>query len=333
MFVLCAASYVLLFLVFLKIVSKLTRARCKSKVCLVGKVALVTGGSSGIGYEIVLKLASRGCKVIVADKVIDEDIKVKVEKETNNPNIIFEYVDLASFKSVRKLTEKINRSEEKLDILINNAGIPRSSEIPTEDGFNPTMQINYYSHFLLTHLLVGLLKKSPAARIIFTSSANAYFHRISPENIGPLEIKEEKIPLFNYMNSKFCLVIASDIFADLLKKYNITSNAFHPGVVRTDIVKKYYQQNLTWWERISMPLITLLYLSIGKSPEDGAEIAIHIATSNKMELITGKFFIATVPFIKPRGTFNNELRDEIWRLSENIVKLTPAEKLKSVGVK
>lgn len=109
----------------------------------------------GIGYQIVLGLASRGCRVIIADYNIDESIKDEIYKETHNYNIVLKYVNLASFKSVREFSEDILKSEEKLDILINNAGVGTESQVVTEDGLNSTMQVNYYSAFLLTHLLLG----------------------------------------------------------------------------------------------------------------------------------------------------------------------------------
>lgn len=110
---------------------------------------------SGIGYQIVLGLASRGCRIIIADINVDEEIKDKIYKETHNPNIILKYINLGSFKSVREFAEELNKTEPKIDILVNNAGIGQGLSAVTEDGLNLVMQVNYYSAFLLTHLLLG----------------------------------------------------------------------------------------------------------------------------------------------------------------------------------
>lgn len=110
---------------------------------------------SGIGYQIVLGLASRGCKVIIADCITDEAIKHAIYKETHNQNIILKHVNLASFHSVREFAEDLKQSEEKLDILINNAGVGRTITHLSEDNINRTLQVNYYGGFLLTHLLLG----------------------------------------------------------------------------------------------------------------------------------------------------------------------------------
>lgn len=103
----------------------------------------------GINYQILLGLASRGCKVIVADCIVDESIRKQIVKETNNPNVIFKHVNLASFSSVRAFAEEVKKSEDKLDILINNAGVARGVSVRTEDNVNLTIQVNYYSAFLL----------------------------------------------------------------------------------------------------------------------------------------------------------------------------------------
>lgn len=109
---------------------------------------------TGIGYQIVLALAQRGCRVIIVDKNEDSKLLENIFKETKNRNILFKYVDLSSFSSVRALAKYINTNEEKLDILINNAGIANVSKI-TEDGFDMILQVNYLSAFLLTCLISG----------------------------------------------------------------------------------------------------------------------------------------------------------------------------------
>lgn len=109
---------------------------------------------AGIGYQTALNLASRGCKVIIADKAEGEEVKGRIIEETNNPNVIFKKFDLASFDSVRKFAAEILETEERLDVLINNAGVSCGKNT-TEDGLNEGLQINFFGHFLLTHLLIG----------------------------------------------------------------------------------------------------------------------------------------------------------------------------------
>lgn len=103
----------------------------------------------------MILLASRGCKVIIADKVNSEKSVEKIRKLTNNNNIFYKNFDLSSFASIRKCADKIKLAESKIDILINNAGINGFDAYTTEDGLSSVMQVNYFGAFLLTHLLLG----------------------------------------------------------------------------------------------------------------------------------------------------------------------------------
>ncbi|KAJ8977941.1 hypothetical protein NQ317_017409 [Molorchus minor] len=147
-------------LIILKIIQKLSAGKVKSLVCLVGKTAIVTGGCSGIGFETALVLASRGCRVILADRSDGARAKKKIIEITHNTNIETKHLDLASLQSVRKFANDINGTEERLDILINNATVGAAGSKHTDDGLNAAMQINHFGPFLLTHLLTDLLKKS-----------------------------------------------------------------------------------------------------------------------------------------------------------------------------
>lgn len=108
-----------------------------------------------MGYQTALNLASRGCRVILADIADLTQSKNNIIKFTNNRNIVGKKLDLASLQSVHDFAGDIIKTVERLDILINNAGISASKINRTEDGLHPVMQVNYFGHFLLTHLLIG----------------------------------------------------------------------------------------------------------------------------------------------------------------------------------
>lgn len=109
----------------------------------------------GIGYNTALHLAARGGKIIIADVQDSSEAVRNIIKLTGNINVSWKYLNLLSFKSIRQFAKEINESENKLDILINNAGVGYLALPKTEDGFNPVMQVNYIGPFLLTHLLLG----------------------------------------------------------------------------------------------------------------------------------------------------------------------------------
>lgn len=158
-------------LILCYIFARLSLGINRSATCLNGKTAVITGANSGIsfyksfqkkskqilglGYQTALNLASRGCRIIMADIADMEDSKMNIIKYTNNSNVITKKLDLSSLQSVRDFAADIVKTEERLDILINNAGIGAATVNRTKDGLHPLMQINYFGHFLLTHLLVG----------------------------------------------------------------------------------------------------------------------------------------------------------------------------------
>ncbi|XP_018570414.1 retinol dehydrogenase 14-like [Anoplophora glabripennis] len=301
----------------LKIVCLLMHRDCKSKVCLVGKTALVTGGNSGIGYRIVLGLAQRGCRVIVADKIQDQNLLDNIYKETRSRNVVYKYVDLSSFKSVRELADNVIKDEGKLDILINNAGIGRNVSSVTEDGLDITMQVNYFSAFLLTQSLEGLLMKS-GGRIIFTSSASNYFHSFT---LDKLKSDGSETRLNHYPNSKLCLIMISDIFAEKLMKYGVTSNTYHPGIVYTDIFKRSIGPKRTINQSLCF-IKALEYLSyfVGKTAEEGAQTAIYLACANEVEGVTGEYFFEMKPTFKPGLALDKAVCNAVWVATEEIVK-------------
>uniref|UniRef100_A0A6P7GA59 Retinol dehydrogenase 12-like n=1 Tax=Diabrotica virgifera virgifera TaxID=50390 RepID=A0A6P7GA59_DIAVI len=300
---------------------------CTSDVCLVGKTALVTGGSKGIGYDIALQLAARGCKVIIASRTVDEELRKRIIRETNNPNIRLEHVDMASFKSVRQLASRLKESESKLDILINNAGILHCSDVPTEDGLNETLQVNHFSPFLLTHLLVELLRKSEGARIIFTTSFMAYCHTMTRKGVSRLKFNTFKLRFFNYTNSKFCNTITSDIFAKKLKRWNISCNSYQPGLVKTVIFENSDRSTTNLFDTLLYYSTLYIWQKFGTKVRLTSQAAVQIAIAKEFENVTGNFVGRYFHNIRPRSANDTKLCEAIWKASEEIVQLKPEEKL------
>lgn len=114
----------------------------------------------GIGFQIALNLAGRGCRVIIADRKDSQESVAKIIKQTNNPNVIYKIFDLGSLDSVRELAKEINNTEDRLDILFNNAGTTGLGNRYSQDNLHLFTQINHFGPFLLTHLLVGKFPSS-----------------------------------------------------------------------------------------------------------------------------------------------------------------------------
>ncbi|KAL3268358.1 hypothetical protein HHI36_007474 [Cryptolaemus montrouzieri] len=295
-----------------------------SVTCLVGKTAIVTGGNSGLGYETSLLLASRGCRVIIADRENGVKSRDEIIRATSNPNILYKYLDLSSAKEVRQFAADICKSEEKIDILINNAGISVSPKFLTEDGINAVMQINYFGAFLLTHLLMNLLKASGSARIVFLGSVSIFFHNLRLDNLN-LKNYDEKSELIKvYANSKLCNVLAAQEFGRRIQKFGITANSVDPGAVRTRIFRLAEEIHYSLFFKI---LKNLVLFPLGQEPFSGAQTIFHVASSKELENKTGGHYSFLSSWFKPSVLRDQEFCDEIWKKTEQLVGLQPEEKL------
>ena len=142
------------------------------KTTLNGKTVIITGANTGIGKETAIDLAKRGARVILAcrDLIRANEAAGEIRRVTGNGNVFVEILDLASFDSIRKFASKILAQEERIDILINNAGIMYCPKWKTKEGFEMQFGVNHLGHFLLTNLLLEKIKKSAPSRIVNVSS-------------------------------------------------------------------------------------------------------------------------------------------------------------------
>lgn len=192
---------------------------------MLGKTVVITGGNTGIGKETARILAWRKARVIIGCRNITKGLKAAAEiiENTGNRNIEVKKLDLSSFKSVRKFAEEINEEEDRVDVLINNAGY-FGPFLSTVDELDNTIQVNYLSHFLLSHLLLDKLKACSPSRIINVSSRQHY--DVSQFDVKKvLSQKKEGYGFFkSYNNSKFCQVLSTVEMSKRLKGKLIIRN-------------------------------------------------------------------------------------------------------------
>eukprot|EP00455_Lapot_gusevi_P023309 TRINITY_DN2421_c0_g3_i5.p1 TRINITY_DN2421_c0_g3~~TRINITY_DN2421_c0_g3_i5.p1 ORF type:complete len:263 (+),score=74.93 TRINITY_DN2421_c0_g3_i5:97-885(+) len=145
---------------------------CHSSAKLDGKVVIITGANTGIGFETALDLAGRNARVILACRDMErcEAAVRRIREATSNSQVVGAQLDLTSFASIRAFADKILREEPKINILINNAGVMMCPKMATKDGLELQMGTNHFGHFLLTMLLLDRLKASAPARIVNLSS-------------------------------------------------------------------------------------------------------------------------------------------------------------------
>ncbi|XP_044268105.1 retinol dehydrogenase 11-like [Tribolium madens] len=310
--VLCTLIFAILAIFAIaKIYFKLTTGWCKSQTCLVGRTALITGANTGIGYETALDFAKRGARVILAcrNKSKAEEARLKIISETGNENIVVKIVDMASFDSVRAFAKEINETENRLDILVNNAGILNYGDRTSQDGLPLLIQTNHFSGFLLTHLLLELLKKSAPSRIVNVSSLAAGLATKFDVN----RIEKHVSDSDDYNNSKLCNIYFTQELAKKLKGTGVTVYSLHPGVIKTDITN-----NLTGLRKVAF---AIMMNTMSKNPEEGAQTTIYCSVAKGIEKWNGELF-AECKRIETYKTARDEgVAKKLWEKSERIVKL------------
>ncbi|KAJ8732342.1 hypothetical protein PYW08_015072 [Mythimna loreyi] len=299
---------------------KSTNAICISRRRLEGRTVIVTGGTAGIGLHIATDLAHRGARVIIACPFEDEGINARKQiiQETENQNVIYKFLDLASLKSVRLFAADILKTEDRLDILLNNAGVGVPGDFQTADGMHFIMQVNYYGTFLLTLLLLPLLmrtgKPGESSRIITTAS---FLHMIGKVDIENLNRTNYWNKVRIYGNSKICLVLFANELTKRLKDSHVVINNVDPGLVGTKIYESL--------NRVCGTILRLVCLLFFKTPWQGAQTALHAALDKKAGEVSGAYFMNCEKVGAIKRAYCDKTAKALWKDSVRLVKLTEDE--------
>jgi NAD(P)-dependent dehydrogenase (short-subunit alcohol dehydrogenase family) len=237
-----------------------------------GKLAVVTGANSGLGYETALALAGAGAEVIVAARSADKGHQAvaRIRARVPSANVRFDALDLASLASVAAFSRRLVAAEKPLDQLINNAGVMALAKRQiTADGFEMQFGTNYLGHYALTAQLLPLLRRAPAPRVVNLSSIA---HRTGRIDFDDLQGERRYKPWKAYQQSKLAMLM----FALELQRrsdahrWGLMSNAAHPGFARTQLMANGPGDNL---------LATLVMPLVSHSAAAGALPTLYAATS------------------------------------------------------
>lgn len=262
---------------------------------LAGKTALITGGARGMGKVSALALADMGAEVIIVDWEGEEGTRTRdlINRRTGRKAAEFIYCDLSSLAEVRRLAADINARRPALHILMCNAGITDPVRRLSVDGYEMHLATCHLGHFLLTHLLLDLLKKSAPARIVSISSDA---HKAGP-GLDFDDLNNEKIwkggeysngaSFAAYHRAKLCNVYFTLELAERLKGSGVTINAVSPGYFVNTTIYRNLKGVFKWGSYLVFGLGTLLGLN---TPEKGARTHIHVATDPGLEGVTGQYF-------------------------------------------
>ncbi|XP_039604106.1 retinol dehydrogenase 14a [Polypterus senegalus] len=288
-----------------------------SKGIMRGKTVLVTGANSGIGKATACELLKLHARVIMAcrDKSRAEQAATELLQEVgpDRGEIVIKHLDLASLKSVHNFCEEIIKEESRLDVLINNAGVFQCPYAKTEDGFEMQFGVNHLGHFLLTNLLLDLLKASSPSRIIVVSSK---LYKYGEINFDDLNSEQNYNKGFAYSRSKLANLLFTHELAKCLEDTGVTVNSLTPGIVKTNL-----------GQHINIPFLVKPFFNLAtwaffKTPLEGAQCSVYLACSSDVEGVSGKCFAnCKEEELLPKAT-DDDVAKKLWDISEVMVGLT-----------
>ncbi|WP_237179252.1 SDR family oxidoreductase [Paenibacillus sp. MMS18-CY102] len=269
---------------------------------------LLTGANSGIGRATAEALAKKGASLILAcrDTAKGEAVRKEIMASSGNGRIDVVKVDLASFASIREFAAEVNRTYDKLDVLINNAGIMMNEWTPTADGLDTIMGVNHFGTFLLTGLLADLLKASGRSRIVTVSSMA---HKMYKLDVDDLHKKHKYMPSRAYGQSKLANILFTYELARRLSGSSVTANCLHPGIVKTSFAKR-----LTGLEMLSFAALKPFMIPV----EKGAATSVFLASSPKVEGVSGQYFIRCKEARSSKLSHDLQLARKLWEESERV---------------
>ncbi|XP_056129174.1 retinol dehydrogenase 11 [Lampris incognitus] len=260
-------------------------------VQLRGKTAIVTGGNTGIGKFIALDFAQRGARVILAcrNEARGNAALKEIQERTGNTNVHLRLLDTSSLESIRAFADKIIKEEKALHILVNNAGVSGLPRGITKEGLEVTFATNHLGPFLLTNLLIDLMKCSAPARIVNVASVTHWKGVVNVSHFRGENLTNKMDSVYNH--TKLHNVICTNELARRLQGTGVTANSVHPGVVMTEVMRHY-----SLFVRFLFNLIGMFFF---KSAEEGAVSPIYCAIAEETEGITGKYFDSDCSLVLP----------------------------------
>jgi NAD(P)-dependent dehydrogenase (short-subunit alcohol dehydrogenase family) len=258
---------------------------------------LVTGATDGLGKRVASELLGKGARVLLHGRSRErlEDTLEEVRDQTGNEKLRYYLADFSSLGEVRGLAKRMLAEEERLDALVNNAGVIVPDRKESEDGYELTFAVNYLSHFLLTSLLLPLLRNSAPARIVNVASAGQ-----SPIDFANVMLEHGYDAMRAYSQSKLAQIMFTFELSGRLSGTEVSVNALHPAsLMNTKMVDEAFGYTIS-------------------TVEEGADATVRLAASPEVEGVTGRYFDGKREASADRQAYDEDARQKLWRMSEEM---------------
>ncbi len=280
---------------------------------LQGKLCMVTGATDGIGKATAVALAAQGAQLIVVGRNPEKSKKTvaEIRQKTNNDAVDYLLADFSSLQSTRDLAKQFLDKYDRLDVLVNNAGLVTIKYTETSDGIETMFAVNHLGYFLLTNLLLDTLIASAPARIVNVSSDA---HEGVSLDFDDLNSRDDFGGMKVYGRTKLANIYFTYELAHRLEGTAVTVNALHPGFVATNIGAN------------NIPVVggfvkRIINIFANKNVEDGAQTSIYLASSTEVEGVTGKYFVDCKPVSSSAVSYDQDAARQLWQMSADMVAL------------
>jgi NAD(P)-dependent dehydrogenase (short-subunit alcohol dehydrogenase family) len=275
---------------------------------MTGKTVVITGPTSGIGKEIAKELAELGANLVLGcrDAALGRAAAIELKRRAEDSSVEVVPVDLASQKSIKEFARRILGMQARIDVLVNNAAVSRGEQpwAKNTDGIEVTFATNVIGYFLTSLLLLPRVRESAPARIVNVASTFA-----SDLDLDDLQFQHRPYEgMKAYAQSKACDRLLTWALARRLEGTRVTSNAMAPGLVVDTGLYRYTPPDV----------MARLRQRGGRTPSDGADTAVWLASSPEIEGVTGKFFENRQEIL---CSFRNRgVEDRLWSICESLTK-------------
>ena len=271
------------------------------------KIILITGANSGIGKATATALAEMGAHVVMMSRDMNrgEEARQEVMFISKSNQVDLLQCDLASLSDVRRFSCDFIAKYSRLDVLINNAGIYTEKRMETVDGYEYQIGVNHLGHFLLTRMLLDLMKKSSPSRIINVASGAHFGGKI---DFADIQSTRKYSGWKAYAQAKLANILFTYELAHRLEDTGVTANCLHPGFVNS----RFGVNRSTGKANLMMKLMKPFTIE----PSAGAETSIYLAASPEVEGVTGKYFAKRKEKASSKASYDLVSAEKLWNLSE-----------------